>query len=182
MGRTLENKQDVVADLKQTLSESQLAVVINYQGLTVAEITDLRRRLRPTGTVCKVTKNTLMRLAIADDAKWQPMTEFLSGSSAFMLVKDDVGGAIKAYQEFQKASKKTELKGGVMEGRALNEAQIKAIGDLPSKEQLIAQIAGAINAVTTKIAVGINEVPASLGRSIKAISDKEQGASESEAA
>jgi large subunit ribosomal protein L10 len=182
MGRTLENKQDVVADLKQTLSESQLAVVINYQGLTVAEITDLRRRLRPTGTVCKVTKNTLMRLAIADDAKWQPMTEFLSGSSAFMLVKDDVGGAIKAYQEFQKASKKTELKGGVMEGRALNEAQIKAIGDLPSKEQLIAQIAGAINAVTTKIAVGINEVPASLGRSIKAISEKEQGASESEAA
>lgn len=182
MGRTLENKQDVVADLKQTLSESQLAVVINYQGLTVAEITDLRRRLRPTGTVCKVTKNTLMRLAIADDAKWQPMTEFLSGSSAFMLVKDDVGGAIKAYQEFQKASKKTELKGGVMEGRALDEAQIKAIGDLPSKEQLIAQIAGAINAVTTKIAVGINEVPASLGRTIKAISDKEQGASESEAA
>jgi large subunit ribosomal protein L10 len=182
MGRTLENKQDLVADLKQTLSESQLAVVINYQGLTVAEITDLRRRLRPTGTVCKVTKNTLMRLAIADDAKWQPMTEFLSGSSAFMLVKDDVGGAIKAYQEFQKASKKTELKGGVMEGRALDEAQIKAIGDLPSKEQLIAQIAGAINAVTTKIAVGINEVPASLGRSIKAISDKEQGASESEAA
>lgn len=182
MGRTLENKQDVVADLKQTLSESQLAVVINYQGLTVAEITDLRRRLRPTGTVCKVTKNTLMRLAIADDAKWQPMTEFLSGSSAFMLVKDDVGGAIKAYQEFQKASKKTELKGGVMEGRALDEAQIKAIGDLPSKEQLIAQIAGAINAVTTKIAVGINEVPASLGRSIKAISEKEQGASDSEAA
>jgi len=59
MGRTLESKQEVVADLKQTLSESQLAVVINYQGLTVAEITDLRKRLRPTGTVCKVTKKHL---------------------------------------------------------------------------------------------------------------------------
>ncbi|AFZ17283.1 50S ribosomal protein L10 [Allocoleopsis franciscana] len=182
MGRTIESKQAVVADLKQTLSEAQLAVVINYQGLTVAEITDLRRRLRPTGTVCKVTKNTLMRLAIGEDAKWQPMTEFLSGSSAFMLVKDDISGAIKAYQDFQKASKKTELKGGVMEGRALNEAQVKAIGDLPSKEQLIAQIAGAINAVTTKVAVGINEVPASLGRCLQAIADKEQGTSDSEAA
>jgi large subunit ribosomal protein L10 len=182
MGRTLESKQAVVADLKQILSEAQLAVVINYEGLTVAEITDLRRRLRPTGTVCKVTKNTLMRLAIGEDAKWQPMTEFLSGSSAFMLVKDDISGAIKAYQDFQKASKKTELKGGVMEGRALNEDQVKAIGDLPSKEQLIAQIAGAINAVTTKVAVSINEVPASLGRCLQAIADKEQGTADSEAA
>lgn len=182
MGRTLESKQEVIDGLKQTLSESQLAVVINYQGLTVAEITDLRKRLRPTGTVCKVTKNTLMQRAINGDEKWEPMTEFLNGSTAFMLVKDDIGGAIKAYQDFQKATKKTELKGGVMEGRALTEAQVKAIGDLPSKEQLIAQIAGAINGVATKLAVSINEVPASLGRAIRAISDKEEGAGESDAA
>jgi large subunit ribosomal protein L10 len=69
-----------------------------------------------------------------------------------------------------------------MEGRALSEADVKAIGDLPSKEQLIAQIAGAINALATKIAVGINEVPASLGRSIKAIADKEEGDSQSDTA
>ncbi len=182
MGRTLESKQEVIDGLKQTLNESQLAVVINYQGLTVAEITDLRKRLRPTGTVCKVTKNTLMQRAIDGDEKWEPMTEFLNGSTAFMLVKEDIGGAIKAYQDFQKATKKTELKGGVMEGRALSEAQVKAIGDLPSKEQLIAQIAGAINGVATKLAVSINEVPASLGRTIKAISEKEEGAAESDAA
>ncbi|HBB30892.1 MAG TPA: 50S ribosomal protein L10 [Cyanobacteria bacterium UBA8803] len=169
MGRTLENKEQVVADLKEILSESQLAIVIDYQGLSVAEITDLRNRLRPTGTVCKVTKNTLMRRAIEDNATWQPMTEFLKGSTAFMLVKDDIGGAIKAYQDFQKASKKTEFKGGVMQGRALNEEQVKAIANLPSKEQLIAQIAGAINSLATKIAVGVNEVPASLGRSINEV-------------
>lgn len=123
-----------------------------------------------------------MQRAIADDEAWQPMAEFLSGSTAFMLVKEDIGGAIKAYQDFQKATKKTEVKGGVMEGRALSQDQVKAIGDLPSKEQLIAQIAGALNALATKIAVGINEVPASLGRSIKAISEKEDGAADSEAA
>lgn len=172
MGRTFENKQAVVADLKQTLSESQLAVVIDYQGLSVAEITDLRRRLLTKGAVCKVTKNTLMRIAVDGNENWQPMTEFLKGSSAIVLVKDDISGAIKAYQDFQKAAKKTELRGGVMEGRALNEAQVKAIGDLPSKEQLMAQIAGAINGLATKIAVGINEVPASLARGLQAISEK----------
>ncbi|HBY77115.1 MAG TPA: 50S ribosomal protein L10, partial [Cyanobacteria bacterium UBA11148] len=66
------------------------------------------------------------------------------------------------YQDFQKATKKTEFRGGVMQGRALNQDQVKAIADLPSKEQLIAQIAGAINSIATKLAVGINEVPASL--------------------
>lgn len=174
MGRTREDKQAIISELKETLSESQMAVVIDYQGLSVAEITDLRRRLRPTGTVCKVTKNTLMGIAIDGDEKWHAMTDLLKGSSAFLLVKEDVGGAIKAYQEFQKATKKSELRGGVMEGRALNEAQVKAIGDLPSKEQLMAQIAGAINGVATKLAVGINEVPNSLARALQAVADKDK--------
>ena len=182
MSRTLEDKKGMVEGLKDDLSESQLALVIDYQGLTVAEITDLRRRLRPSGTVCRVAKNTLMGIAIDGQDHWQPMTELLKGSSAFLLVKDDFSSAIKAYQDFQKASKKTELRGGVMEGRLLKEADVKALGDLPSKEQLIAQIAGAINALATKIAVGINEVPASLGRSIKAVSDQEQGSAQSDTA
>jgi large subunit ribosomal protein L10 len=173
MGRTIENKQEIIADLKATLSESQLALVINYQGLSVAEITDLRRRLRPTGTVCKVTKNTLMGIAISGQDNWLALEELLQGSSAFLLVKEDISGAIKAYQDFQKASKKTELRGGVMEGRLLKEADVKALGDLPSKEQLMAQIAGAINALATKVAVGINEVPSSLARGLQAYADKD---------
>ena len=181
MGRTIEDKQALVAEIKESLTECQLALVINYQGLTVAEITDLRRRLRPTGTECKVSKNTLMGIAIDGQDQWQPMSELLNGSSAFLLVKEDISGAIKAYQEFQRVSKKTELRGGVMEGRLLKEADIKALGDLPSKEQLIAQIAGAINALASKIAIGINEVPASLGRGLKAYSEKD-GASADDAA
>ncbi|RUR84533.1 50S ribosomal protein L10 [Chlorogloeopsis fritschii PCC 9212] len=178
MGRTIENKQAIVSELKETLGESQLALVIDYQGLTVAEITDLRRRLRPTGTVCKVTKNTLMGIAIQEDEKWQPMSELLKGSSAFLLVKEDFSAAIKAYQDFQKATKKTELRGGVMEGRLLKEPDVKALGDLPSKEQLMAQIAGAINALATKIAVGVNEVPSSLARALQAYADKDKGGEE----
>ncbi|MBD2022436.1 50S ribosomal protein L10 [Leptolyngbya sp. FACHB-36] len=176
MGRTLENKQAIVAELKDTLAQSQLAVVINYKGLTVAEITDLRNRLMPTGSVCKVTKNTLMRIAVEGNETWEPVTQFLSDSSAFMLIKDDVSGALKAYQDFQRVSKKTEVRGGVMEGRALSEADVKAIADLPSKEQLIAQIAGAINGVATKLAVSIDQVPASLARAIQAVADKDKEA------
>jgi large subunit ribosomal protein L10 len=182
MGRTRESKEAVVADLRNELSDIQLAVVIDYQGLSVAEITELRNRLREVGASCKVAKNTLMNIAVADNEQWQPMQEFLKDSSAFLLVKEDVSGAIKAYKAFQKNAKKTELRGGVMEGRALSQADVEALGDLPSKEQLYAQIAGSINAVATKLAVAINEVPSSLGRAIKAISEKEEGGDSDQAA
>lgn len=169
MGRTRENKAAVITELKESLSESQLTLVIDYQGLSVAEITELRGRLRESGAECKVTKNTLMRLAVAEDENWEPMTELLAGSSAFLFVKDDMSKAIKAYQGFQKDTKKTEFRGAVMQGQLLNEEQLKAITDLPSKEELIAQIAGAINSLTTKIAVGIKEVPTSVGRGINEV-------------
>ncbi|NJO80248.1 MAG: 50S ribosomal protein L10 [Cyanobacteria bacterium RM1_2_2] len=175
MGRTLEEKRAIVAELKETLSQAQLAVVIDYKGLTVAEITDLRRRLRPSGAECKVTKNTLMRIAIQDDPNWQPMAEICKESSAFLLLRDDLGGALKAYQDFQKATKKTLIvRGGAMEGRLLTEDDVKAIADLPSKEQLMAQIAGAINGVASKLAIGINEVPSSLARALQAVADKDK--------
>ena len=174
MGKTLGNKKKIVADLRNTLSESTLAVVIDYQGLSVSEITNLRDKLRPSGAVCKVTKNTLMHIAIRDDENWQAMSKLLEGSSAFLLVKEDFSSAIKAYQNFQKTTKKTELRGGVMEGRLLQEADVSALGDLPSKEQLMAQLAGALNALTAKIAIGIKEVPSSLARGLQAYANKEK--------
>jgi large subunit ribosomal protein L10 len=173
MGRTLENKKEIVSELKEALSDAQLAFIVDYKGLSVAEITDLRNRLRPVGGSCKITKNTLMRIAVDGDENWQPMQEFLKDTSAFLLVGEEVGAAVKAYKEFQKATKKTELRGGVMEGRALSKEEVEALGDLPSKEQLYAQIAGAINALATKIAVGVKEVPASLARGIQAVSEKD---------
>ena len=176
MSKTLAEKKALVSELKENLSETQMAIVIDFKGLSIAEISDLRSRLRPVGAICKVSKNTLMERAIDGDQNWQPLTEYLAGSSAFLLVKEDFSGAIKAYQDFQKVTKKTELRGGVLEGRALSEAEVKAIGDLPSKEQLLGQVAGAINALATKLAVGINEIPTSLARGVRAISEQEESA------
>ncbi len=177
MGRTLASKQQIVEELKGLLSEAEMALVLDFKGLSVKEMTDLRTRLQAANGVCKVTKNTLMRRAIDGDSTWANLDPLLSGTNAFVLVKGDVGGAVKAVQAFQKESKKSETKGGLFEGKLLSQADIKAIGDLPSKEVLMAQIAGAINAVATKVAVGINEVPSGLARALKQVSEGEGQAS-----
>lgn len=174
MGRTLANKKEIVAELKDSLSEAQLAFVINYEGLSVAEITDLRNRLRSSGASCKITKNTLMNIAIKGDENWQPMEKFLGDATAFLFTGEEIGAAVKAYQAFQKDTKKTELRGGVLEGKALTKEQVEALGDLPTKEELYAKIAGSINALATKLAVGINEIPSGLARGLKAYSEKEE--------
>ena len=167
MGRTLESKQQIVDELKGLLGEAEMALVLDFKGLSIKEMSDLRIRLQASKGVCKVTKNTLMRRAIDGNTAWANLDSLLTGSNAFVLVKGDVGGAVKAVQSFQKDTKKSEVKGGLFEGKLLSEKDIKAIGDLPSKEVLMAQIAGPINAVATKLAVGINEVPSGLARALK---------------
>ena len=166
MGRTLENKQQIVEELKQLLGEAEMALVLDYKGLSIKEMSDLRGRLAANG-ICKVTKNTLMRRAIDGDSSWANLDSLLTGTNAFVLIKGDVGAGVKAVQAFQKDTKKSETKGGLFEGKLLSQDEIKAIADLPSKEQLMAQIAGAINAVATKVAVGINEVPSGIARALK---------------
>ena len=173
MGRTPENKRQIVAELKESLSGSSMMLVVDYQGLTVAEITDLRNRLRPCGASCKVTKNTFMEIAIKEDENWQPLSDYLSGSNAFLFVQEDLSGAIKAYKDFQKATKKTEIRGGVLEGKPLSQADITALADMPTKEQLYAQIAGAVNSIVANIATLVQEIPTGVARAVQAVADKE---------
>ena len=175
MGRTLENKKEIVAEIKDLLSETQSIFVIDYKGLTVAEISDLRNRIREKGGTCKIAKNTLIRIAVQDDENWQPVQEFLKDTTALLLTKEDIGSVVKEYKKFQKDTKKTELRGGVLEGKALTKTEAEALADLPSKEELYARIAGALNALATKVAVGVKEVPSSIARGLQAYVDKEGG-------
>jgi large subunit ribosomal protein L10 len=175
MGRTLENKQQIVEELKGLLGEAEMALVLDFKGLSIKEMSDLRSRLLAANSVCKVTKNTLMRRAIDGDSVWSDLDSLLTGTNAFVLIRGDVGGAVKAVQSFQKDTKKSEVKGGLFEGKLLSQDDIKAIGDLPSREVLMAQIAGAINAVATKLAVGINEVPSGLARALKQHAESGEG-------
>ena len=167
MGRTLESKKQIVEEIKGLLDEAEMALVLDYKGLSIKEMSELRARLEPSKGICKVTKNTLMRKAINGNSTWSGLESLLTGTNAFVLVKGDVGSALKAVQAFQKETKKSETKGGLFEGKLLSQDEIKAIAALPSKEALMAQVAGALNSITTKIAVGINEVPSGLARSLK---------------
>lgn len=172
-------KEVIVGDLTQLLDRSSVVMVVDYRGLTVAEITALRGKLRPIGGSCVVTKNTLMGVAIRE-SRWDTLTPLLKGPSAFLFGDGDLKGLIKAYEDFQKEFKKTEFRGAVTEGLQLDLEGLKTIADLPPKEVLIGQFAGAlkvlptrlavgINAVPTKVAVGINEIPASLARVLAAL-------------
>jgi len=174
MGRTLENKQQIVKEIKSLLSQSEMAVVLDYKGLTIKEMSDLRSRLQSNNGVCKVTKNSLMRRAIDGESNWSNLESLLTGTNAFVLIKEDVGGAVKAIRSFQKETNKSETKGALFEGKLLSESEIKEIANLPSKEVLMAKIAGAINGVATKIAIGINEVPSGLARSLKQHSESSE--------
>ena len=167
MGRPLESKKQIVNEIKGLLDEAEMALVLDYKGLSIKEMSDLRARLEPSSGICKVAKNTLIRKAIDGKSSWSKLETLLSGTNAFVLVKGDVGAALKAVQTFQKETKKSETKGGLFEGKLLTQDEIKAIAALPSREALMAQIAGALNSITTKIAVGINEVPSGLARSLK---------------
>ena len=166
MGRTLESKQQIVEELKGLLGEAEMALVLDYQGLSIKEMSDLRTRLQASNGVCKVTKNTLMLHAINGTGAWSNLESLLTGTNAFVLIKGDVGGAVKAVQAFQKDTKKSETKGGLFEGKLLSQGEIKAIGDLPTKEVRMAQLAGSLTALATKVAVGINEVPSGLARAL----------------
>ena len=174
MGRTLENKQQIVEEIKTLLNESEMAVVLDFKGLTIKEMSNLRTKLSSNNGICKVTKNSLMRRAIDGQSNWANLESLLTGTNAFVLIKDDVGSAVKAIQTFQNETKKSETKGALFEGKLLSESEIKEIADLPSKEVLMAKIAGALNAVTSKIAIGINEVPSGLARSLKQHSESSE--------
>ena len=151
-----------------------MAVVLDYKGLTIKEMSDLRVKLHSNNGICKVTKNSLMRRAIDGDSNWSNLEPLLTGTNAFVLIKEDVGSAVKAIQNFQKETNKSETKGALFEGKLLSDSEIKEIANLPSKEILMAQIAGAIQGVTTKIAISLNEVPSGLARSLKQHSESSE--------
>ena len=174
MGRTLENKQKIVEEIKSLLNESEMAVVLDFKGLTIKEMSDLRTRLQSNNGICKVTKNSLMRRAIDGQSNWTNLESLLTGTNAFVLIKEDVGSAVKAIQSFQKETNKSETKGALFEGELLSESQIKEIADLPSREVLMAKIAGALNGVASKIAISINEVPSGLARALKQYSENSE--------
>jgi large subunit ribosomal protein L10 len=168
-------KSEQIAGLAKTLSETSVVVVTRNHGLTVAQVTDLRNRMRNAGASFKVTKNRLARIAL-EGTPYQPIGDLLTGPTAFATSADPVAAA-KVAVEFAKTTDKFEIVGGAMGGAmgatVLDINGVKALAELPSLDELRAKIIGLINAPATKLAQLANAPAAKLARVFDAYATKD---------
>lgn len=138
-------KEATVNEIQQKFERSKAVVLADYRGLNVKEVTELRKKLREAGIEYKVIKNTLTSRA-AKQAKVEGLDQYLSGPTAIAFSYQDPVIPAKILANFAKDHKKLELKGGILEGRVINYQSVKALADLPSREILLGQVAGMLQA------------------------------------
>ena len=170
-----QSKIDMLEKVNAALDASDGVYVIDYQGLSVKESQELRRNLTQSGATMKVFKNNIVRIAL--EQKGMPeIDDVLVGTCAYVFYEKDAAAAAKAIKEEADKLKKLEFKGGIVDGTAITADQAKAYADLPSHDQVMAQLAGLISGFARDIAVCVKEVPAGLARAIKAINEEQEAA------
>ena len=155
-------KTEAVEALNATFKEAAVVVVTRNLGLTVAQSTDLRLKMREAGAGYKVAKNRLAKIAL-NDTQYEPLSDLLTGPTALATSGDPVAAA-KVAVEFAKTNDRLEIVGGSMGATVLDEAGIKALASMPSLDQLRGTIVGLVNAPATKIARVVNEPASKLAR------------------
>ena len=164
-------KADLVAELKSVFSETSVVVITRNLGLTVAQSTDLRLKMRDAGAQFKVAKNKLAVIAL-EGTRYGPISELLTGPTALATSIDPVAAA-KVAVEFAKTNAKLEIVGGAMGDTLLDVAGVMALAALPSLDELRAKLIGLVKAPATKIARTINEPGAQLARVFGAYAAKQ---------
>jgi large subunit ribosomal protein L10 len=165
-----QNKVDEVAFLVSKLKERKNLILTNYSGIMVKDLSKLRKTLRSKNAEYRVVKNTLFRRALKE-VGIQGLDEYLKGPVAVAFIKEEIGEVAKALKDFSKDVEKFSYSAGVLDNVLYGQEQIRRIADLPSKEVLLAQIMGLINGPARGIAVGMDQIMASLARGIKAVAE-----------
>ena len=163
-------KVESVAEIKARLEKCQIAIATTYAGITVADVTELRRRLRGAGVEYKVYKNTLARRALKE-LDLEGAADCMTGPTAWAFCADPVAPA-KILKEFGRKSKMVTMVGGVLEGKVITADQLTALATLPSREQLLAQVVGTIAAPLRNLVGTLNAVPRNLVSVIDQIQKK----------
>ncbi len=154
----LKEKQEVVASIKESLSSAVAGVLVNYQGINVADDTKLRKELREAGVKYTVVKNTLLRRA-AEDVGYGELSSVLEGTTALAVSENDPVAAAKILNKFAESSNGMfTLKAGFVEGKILDQAGINELAKLPGKEQLLAMLLSALNGNVRGLAVALNAI------------------------
>jgi large subunit ribosomal protein L10 len=174
MGSVRTAKVAVVDDVAEKIATTSSAVVTEYRGLTVAEISTLRRQLRQADAEYKVLKNTLVRRAV-EGTDSAGLAEFLVGPTAIAWVKGDISAVAKILRDFAKATPTLIIKGGVISGKPLSAKDLTALADLPSREVLLAQLAGLMAAPMRQMASLLKAVPQNFAYGLSALIDAKGG-------
>lgn len=139
MNKQRQKKEQIVAEIKEKLEQSSSVILTDYRGLNVSQVTKMRAELRQAGVEFKVLKNTLTSLA-ANEIGLSELDQYLEGPTALAFSQDDPVAPAKILIKYAKEFKKLEIKGGVLEGKVVDLEAVKALADLPSREELLAQV------------------------------------------
>ncbi len=174
------DKVATVEEIAAQLRAADAVIVTEYRGLTVGQLAALRRQLRDAGAEYKVYKNTLAGFAVTKAgetvAGLDGLAELLVGPTAIAFVSGDVAGVAKALRDAAKANPLLVIKGGTMSGHAISAKDVESLADLPSREVLLARLAGGLQAPMVRTASLLQALPRNLAYGLKALVDQREAA------
>ena len=153
----VELKQPIVDEISGVINGAQSVVVVDYRGLTVAEDTQLRKQLREAGVSYKVYKNTLVSRAV-EGTEFESLRDVLEGPSAFAVSTTDATAPARILAKFAKTAPALEIKAGVVEGTYYDAEGMKAIAEVPSREELLSKLLGSLQSPITNLARVLNQI------------------------
>ena len=171
--KAIEAKKQIVLELKEKMEQSKGIIFYDYRGLNVGEVTELRNKFREAGVEYHVIKNSMLRRA-ADMLEIEGLDQYLAGPTAVAFGINDPVAPAKVLVEFVKKVKKTEINSGVLGKKVVDLKGIDALAELPSREQLIAQLAGTLNAPITGLATSLSGIICKLGYALNAVKEQKE--------
>ena len=151
--KIIEEKSKVVSEIKDRLQEAKSVVLFDYRGLSVAEVTELRRKLRENGSDYKVYKNTLTRRAVEESKLG--LEDYLTGPNAISFGTDELS-IVKVLSDFSKYHKALELKAGIIDGKVANAEELAKYASIPSREGLLTMLAGGLIGTVKDLSIALN--------------------------
>lgn len=172
-------KELIVSELRDLAHNSKGAILTDYRGLTVADVSKLRKKLRESDAEYHIVKNTLYKRALSGDGALSPeLEELLKGPTAIVFAKGDIVAPAKAVLDFIRETRKPEVKvkGGFIDGKVISVEQVQAISKLPPREQIMGQLVGCLNGPASGLVGTLNSIVSELVRTIQAIADQQSEA------
>lgn len=174
MSLNRQEKALVIEEVAGQVANAQSIVIAEYRGLDVASVTVLRKQARESGVYLRVLKNTLVRRALTDTS-FDGLSDQLVGPLMYAISEDPVAAA-KIMVEFAKTNPSLVIKGGAMPNSILDEAGVKALASMPSRDELLAKLLGTMQAPIAQFVRTLNEIPTKFVRGLAAVRDQKESA------